>query len=71
MRLTARESPMILRAIPLAMLLFWLAYESHFSFGFFGRTVGTSVSMIVGGIDDAMSGKWSMRPQKVASSDTE
>lgn len=57
---------MILRAIPLTVLLCWLAYESHFSLSFFARTVGTGVSMIAGGLDDALSGQWSVRQQQVA-----
>lgn len=56
---------MILRAIPLTLLLFWLAYESHFSPSFFARTVGISLSMIAEGIDGTLSGDLAPRARKV------
>jgi hypothetical protein len=65
-RLTARKSAMILRAIPLTLLLFWLAYESHFSPSFFVRTVSLSLSLIADGIDETLSGGLAPRAQKVA-----
>jgi hypothetical protein len=61
-----RMNPMILRAIPLAVLLFWLAYQSHFSPSFFAQTVSTSLSLIAAGTDDALAGDVSSDAQKVA-----
>ena len=57
---------MILRAVPLAALLAWLAYESHFSPSFFAATVSTSLSSIRDGIDDMLSRDFAGHPQKVA-----
>ena len=37
-----------------AACLLWLSYESHFSPGFFMATVETSLSDILGGIDEAI-----------------
>jgi hypothetical protein len=45
---------MILRAAPLALCLFWLAYESHFSPSFFASTMEQSVASILGGMEDML-----------------
>jgi hypothetical protein len=49
------EAPMIIRALPLAICLFWLAFESHFSPSFFVATLERSVASLAGGIDDVVS----------------
>jgi hypothetical protein len=47
---------MIVRAVPLALCLLWLAYESRFSPSFFVATVGTSLSLMAEGVDDLLAG---------------
>ncbi len=46
---------MIIRALPLAICLFWLACESQFSPSFFVATLEQSVTSLAGGIDDVVS----------------
>lgn len=48
---------MILRAIPLTLLLFWLAYQSHFSPSFFVQTVHAGLVSIAEGAEEALSGR--------------
>lgn len=45
---------MIVRSIPLAVCLAWLAYESHFSISFFQQTVTASVISITRGAEEAL-----------------
>lgn len=54
---------MLVRSIPFAICLTWLAYESHFSFSFFQDTLRTSVISISDGIEDAFGGKLTLHPQ--------
>lgn len=42
---------MVIRVIPLAICLAWLAYEARFSPSFFVATVDTSLVSIAGGIE--------------------
>lgn len=45
---------MLVRSIPLVICLTWLAYESHFSIGFFQQTVSASVTSITQGVEQAL-----------------
>lgn len=45
---------MLVRSVPLALCLLWLAYESHFSPSFFISTVETGVVSIVSGMEDVL-----------------
>jgi hypothetical protein len=45
---------MIVRAAPLVVCLFWLAYESHFNPSFFLSTVKQGLASMVGGLEDVM-----------------
>jgi hypothetical protein len=48
---------MIVRALPLAACLFWLACESPFSPVFFVSTLETSLASLAGGLDDVVAGE--------------
>jgi hypothetical protein len=48
---------MIVRALPLAACLLWLAYESHFSPSFFVSTLETSLASLAGGLDGVVAGE--------------
>jgi hypothetical protein len=54
---------MLVRSIPFAICLAWLAYESHFSVGFFQETVTASVISIADGIEEALGGNLPSYPQ--------
>lgn len=57
---------MLLRAVPLALLLAWLAYESHFSPSFFAAQVHISLQAMAGGLDDVLTGDFNVRGKQVA-----
>jgi hypothetical protein len=54
---------MLVRSIPLAICLTWLAYESHFSVSFFEETVTASLASIEQGVVEALGGNVSSYPQ--------
>jgi hypothetical protein len=54
---------MLVRSIPLAICMAWLAYESHFSVSFFQETVTTSLISISDGIEEALGGDLRSHPQ--------
>jgi hypothetical protein len=54
---------MLVRSIPFALCMAWLAYESHFSVSFFQQTVTASVISISDGIEEALGGDLPSRAQ--------
>jgi hypothetical protein len=45
---------MLVRSVPLALCLLWLAYESHFSPSFFVATLETGAVSIASGMEDVL-----------------
>ena len=60
---------MLVRSIPFAICLSWLAYESHFSVSFFQETVTASVTSISEGIEEALGGDLPSYPQVASAQD--
>ena len=54
---------MLVRSIPLAICLMWLAYESHLSVSFFQETVTASLTSIAQGVEEALGGDLPSYPQ--------